>query len=185
MSTLLCFHFFFFNDTATTEIYTLSLHDALPISSGRSRWPCWCGNRTGGTGLWPVQVPAQARGLCHQTNDSRMAEMITRRLPVGAEVVPGRGVHVRVWAPVRKAVDVVLADGRSVPLAAEEGGYFAGLVPDAGDGTRYRLRLDGGQMLFPDPASRFQPEGPHGPSQVIDPSGFQWTDAGWKGAPDT
>src|SRR4051794_4205270 len=113
------------------------------------------------------------------------SQPVTRRLPVGAEVVPGRGVHVRLWAPVRKSVDVVLDDGRGVPLAAEPGGYFAGFVPDAGDGTRYKLRLDSGESLFPDPASRFQPEGPHGPSQVVDPSRFPWTDADWKGVPDT
>lgn len=45
----------------------------------------------------------------------------------------------------------------------------------------YRFRLDGGPDLFPDPASRFQPDGPFGPSQIIDPGSFQWTDAGWQG----
>lgn len=58
---------------------------------------------------------------------------------------------------------------------------FSGLVADAGVGTRYRLRLDRG--AYPDPASRYQPEGPHGPSQVVDPSTFSWTDAEWRGRP--
>ena len=49
-------------------------------------------------------------------------------------------------------------------------------------GTRYRFRLDGGDHLYPDPASRFQPDGPHGPSEVIDPPTFRWTDADWRGA---
>jgi maltooligosyltrehalose trehalohydrolase len=110
---------------------------------------------------------------------------IRRRLPVGAEVVPGRGVHFRVWAPIRKAVEVVLGDGRTFPLAAEPGGYFSGLVEGIGDGARYRLRLDGGDFLYPDPAARFSPEGPHGPSQVIDPTRFRWTDHDWKGVPET
>src|SRR4051812_36156894 len=99
----------------------------------------------------------------------------TRRLPIGAEVL-GRGTHFRVWAPIRKQVEVVLDDGRAFPLATEPGGYFSGLVEGVGDGARYRLRLDGGESLLPDPASRFQPEGPHGPSQVVDPSAFRWTD---------
>jgi maltooligosyltrehalose trehalohydrolase len=98
-----------------------------------------------------------------------------RRLPVGAEVVP-EGVHFRVWAPARREVDVLLEDGSSVPLAPEPGGYFSGLLAGVGDGARYRFRVDGGEA-YPDPASRFQPEGPHGPSQVVDPTRFRWTDA--------
>jgi maltooligosyltrehalose trehalohydrolase len=111
-----------------------------------------------------------------------MAEQ-RRRLPVGAEALPGGGVHFRVWAPRRRKVEVVL-DSPAAPafgLAREDGGYFAGLVRQAEAGVRYRYRLDGGDA-FPDPASRFQPEGPHGPSQVVDPGRFEWTDAGWRGA---
>ncbi|HEU5170581.1 MAG TPA: malto-oligosyltrehalose trehalohydrolase [Gemmatimonadales bacterium] len=103
-----------------------------------------------------------------------------RRLPIGAEPT-GAGVHFRVWAPRRQQVEVVLEpSGEARPLAPEPGGYFAALVDGAGAGTRYRYRLDGGDAL-PDPASRFQPEGPHGPSEVIDPGRFTWTDAGWAG----
>src|SRR5262245_52239670 len=97
---------------------------------------------------------------------------VSRRLPVGAEVVP-EGVHFRGWAPKRRRVAVVFGDGRHLELAPEEGGYFSGLVEGAGAGAFYRFRLDGGDS-FPDPASRFQPQGPHGPSQVIDPSVFEW-----------
>src|SRR5437763_1827297 len=104
----------------------------------------------------------------------------TRRLPIGADVVSG-GVHFRVWAPRRKQVEVFLEDGVGVfPLAAEADGYFAGLVAAARAGTRYRYRLDGGDR-FPDPAARFQPDGPHGPSQVVDPASFRWSDQGWEG----
>jgi maltooligosyltrehalose trehalohydrolase len=107
---------------------------------------------------------------------------VERRLPIGAEVRP-EGVHFRVWAPRRERVEVVL-DGRAAPLGRTDGGYFEGLVPDLGPGARYRFRLDGG-MAVPDPASRFQPEGPYGPSQVIDPAAFRWTDRAWRGvAPD-
>jgi maltooligosyltrehalose trehalohydrolase len=88
-------------------------------------------------------------------------------------------VSFRVWAPARQKVEVVL-DGGCVDLASEPGGYFAGVAPDAAPGSRYRFRLDGGEA-FPDPASRFQPEGPHGPSQIVDPARFQWHDDAWPG----
>jgi maltooligosyltrehalose trehalohydrolase len=90
---------------------------------------------------------------------------------VGAEVVPG-GVHFRVWAPERERVAVVI-DTDEHPLR-KAGGWFVGLVEGAGVGTRYRFRLDDDAQAFPDPASRFQPEGVHGPSQVIDPSTYVW-----------
>ncbi|KYF62552.1 malto-oligosyltrehalose trehalohydrolase [Sorangium cellulosum] len=110
-----------------------------------------------------------------------------RRLPVGAEVVTGKGVHFRVWAPARRKVEVVLeagpGSGGAAALRAEEGGYFSGLVPVAASGTRYRFRLDDDEKLYPDPASRSQPEGPHGPSEVVDPGAFAWSDAGFRGAP--
>jgi maltooligosyltrehalose trehalohydrolase len=103
-----------------------------------------------------------------------------RLLPIGAEVLPSGGVHFRVWAPKCRRVDVVI-DSVAMPIAAEENGYFSGVVADAGAGTLYQFRLDGKERLYPDPASRFQPRGPHGPSQVIDPKAFRWTDQGWRG----
>jgi maltooligosyltrehalose trehalohydrolase len=65
-------------------------------------------------------------------------------------------------------------------MAPEPGGYFSGLVRDAGEGSHYRFRLDGNRA-FADPASRFQPQGPHGPSQVVDAARFRWSDAEWRG----
>lgn len=109
-----------------------------------------------------------------------------RRLPVGAEVLPEGGVHFRVWAPRRKQVEVVLEGGpgapRSVALSSEPDGYFSGLASEGAAGTLYRYRLDGAGP-FPDPASRYQPAGVHGPSEVIDPAGFPWTDSAWRGVP--
>ncbi len=107
-----------------------------------------------------------------------------RRLPVGAEVLPGGGVHFRVWARRRARVEVVFESdaGSAFALEREEGGYFSALVEGAGAGSLYRFRLDGEDYLYPDPASRFQPEGPHGPSRVVDPAAFRWTDDAWKGA---
>jgi maltooligosyltrehalose trehalohydrolase len=106
-------------------------------------------------------------------------DKVKRSLPIGAELVGGRGVHFRMWAPKRKRVDVVI-DDKSHELARETTGHFSGLVDSAGAGTRYRFRLDEGES-YPDPASRYQPDGPHGDSQVVDPSTFGWTDRGWSG----
>ena len=110
-----------------------------------------------------------------------------RRLPVGAEVVSGEGVQFRVWAPERRQVEVVLEGTTSEgwPLEAEADGYFSSLVPQVLAGQRYRYRLDGGPDLYPDPASRFQPEGPHGPSEVVDPRAFIWNDSAWQGSGPT
>lgn len=102
-----------------------------------------------------------------------------RRLPIGAEMIGSEQAHFRVWAPEASGVQVVLENKTEVALAAEADGYFSGAAK-ARPGMTYRFRLDGGDLL-PDPASRFQPEGPHGPSRLVDPSKFPWTDAEWLG----
>ena len=103
---------------------------------------------------------------------------MTRRYPIGAEPQPDGGTHFRVWAPRREYVEVVVG-GAATLLTREPDGHHSGLAA-ATDGSKYRFRLDR-KDEFPDPASRFQPQGPHGPSQVVDPSRFQWTDQSWKG----
>jgi maltooligosyltrehalose trehalohydrolase len=104
-----------------------------------------------------------------------------RRLPVGAEIVSQSETDFRVWAPGRHYVEVVVeGTGNAIMLKPDGAGYFAG-QGRAGPDALYRFRLDGGKPDFPDPASRFQPEGPHGPSQVIDPGSFVWTDGAWPG----
>ncbi|HJU65469.1 MAG TPA: hypothetical protein VJ596_07315, partial [Gemmatimonadaceae bacterium] len=89
-----------------------------------------------------------------------------RRFPIGAEVQETGGAHFRVWAPKCRTVDVVLeGDGGeerdAIALGAEADGYFSGVAAAATAGTLYRFRLDGSSERFPDPASRFQPRGPH------------------------
>jgi maltooligosyltrehalose trehalohydrolase len=107
----------------------------------------------------------------------------TRRYPFGAEVVSDAGTHFRLWAPICARVEVVVEGGPSAELDHEEGGWFSGLVEGVTAGARYRFRLDGEPGLFPDPASRFQPDGPHGPSEVVDPRLFAWNDHAWNGLP--
>jgi maltooligosyltrehalose trehalohydrolase len=102
-------------------------------------------------------------------------------LPVGAELDPDGGVQFRVWAPRAERVEVETGDER-ISLGSEPGGYHSGRVPGIGAGARYAFRLDG-RGPYPDPASRFQPDGPHGTSEVIDPDDFSWTDTGWPGLP--
>jgi maltooligosyltrehalose trehalohydrolase len=97
----------------------------------------------------------------------------------------GRGARFRVWAPKAATVEVVLerpGDGPARhPLEKDdEDGTFGGFVDGVWAGDRYRYLVDG-QGPFPDPASRFQPEGVHGPSQVVDPGRFAWTDGSWRG----
>ena len=103
----------------------------------------------------------------------------SRRYPIGAEFVEG-GVSFRVWAPSHSKVSVVLADGEH-PLSPDQDGYHAGTVANVRDGARYRFRLGDEATLYPDPASRYQPERPLGPSQVVDPSSFTWSDEAWTG----
>src|ERR1051325_4094464 len=106
-------------------------------------------------------------------------DTFTAELRIGASLIPNGGVHFRVWAPKRRRVSVVLENGPGAPaeieLAADESGYYAGVADAAHIGTRYRFRLDG-DSLYPDPASRFQPDGPHGSSEIVDPRAFNWTD---------
>jgi maltooligosyltrehalose trehalohydrolase len=108
-----------------------------------------------------------------------------RCYPIGAELVGENQTHFRVWAPKVREVDVVLenlSEGKPklCPLIAEPGGYFSGAV-NAGAGTRYRFRVNGAENCYPDPASRFQPGGPHGSSCIVDPRKFRWSDADWPG----
>src|SRR5688572_8401523 len=108
----------------------------------------------------------------HPATGSSIAQ---RRLPFGAELQADGSTHFRVWAPRRRRVEVVLEGGagsknETIPLYVTSGCFEGGGLAPAG--TRYRYRLDSEEQLYPDPASRYQPEGPHGPSEVIDPSNF-------------
>lgn len=107
-----------------------------------------------------------------------------RKLAIGAEITDS-GVNFRVYASLSHTVDVVLENPPHSPqffaLQAEGDGYFSGTFSEFKEGSLYRFRLDNCSELYPDPASRYQPNGPFGPSQVINPAAYLWKDSQWKG----
>ncbi len=85
------------------------------------------------------------------------------------------------WAPNARSVSLhLLHSGELLTMAPLSRGYFRRTVENLEPGTRYFFQLDGAREL-PDPASRFQPEGIHGPSEVVDLNQFHWTDQSWQG----
>src|SRR5260370_721729 len=98
-------------------------------------------------------------------------------MDMGATPTPA-GVRFKVWAPRPQRVEIELADPRAfVAMARDAEDVWTALVAQAGPGSRYWYRLDG-RVSRPDPYSRSQPEGPHGPSEVVDPHAFRWHDQG-------
>jgi maltooligosyltrehalose trehalohydrolase len=108
-------------------------------------------------------------------------------LPFGAEPIAGGGVRFRLWAPRARSVALRLEPSQpgldlahaSIPMQAEPGGWWSLTSAEAMPGARYRYLVDG--TAYPDPASRFQPDGVHGASEVVDPLAYSWSDAGWCG----
>lgn len=98
----------------------------------------------------------------------------------GAHLLDATSARFALWAPDARSVSLQLEQQPAVELLPEAGGWFTGLAPcQAGD--RYRYRIDG-TLQVPDPASRYQPEGVQGPSQVVDISGYPWRHP-WQGRP--
>ena len=92
------------------------------------------------------------------------------------------GVRFRLWAPGCDSVALLLeVDGRAVPMRKQPGGFYDVFVDDVGAGTLYRYQLPDG-LKVPDPASRYQPQDVHGPSEVTDPNAYDWTES-WRGRP--
>ena len=113
-----------------------------------------------------------------------MTAASVHEMPFGARVLSGGGARFAIWAPAARRVELCLeGEPRSpLPLQSQDGGWFRLDVADIGAGTRYRYRIDSG-LEVPDPASRFQPDDVQGPSMLVDPASFAWSDAGWKGRP--
>jgi malto-oligosyltrehalose trehalohydrolase len=105
-------------------------------------------------------------------------------MPFGAEVQPDGSVRFRLWAPAAKNVSLRLENVKTdpLPLSPSSQGWFELTTNQAGAGSLYRFQIDG-KTEVPDPASRFQPHDVHGPSEVMNPSAFEWTDTHWRGRP--
>jgi malto-oligosyltrehalose trehalohydrolase len=104
-------------------------------------------------------------------------------MPFGAQILEDGTVRFRLWAPVQPRIQLRLS-GEPEPLTMrpDADGWHVLVTDRAGAGTRYQFLLDGGEAV-PDPASRYQPEDVHGPSEVIDPQRYSWQDAQWHGRP--
>ncbi len=106
-----------------------------------------------------------------------MSATVSRRhtMPHGAEIAPDGRVRFRLWGPDCDGIRLAIAGGPTLPLERDGDGWYE-LVTDAAQaGTLYQYELPDG-LRVPDPASRFQPRDVHGPSEVIDPTGFEWRD---------
>jgi maltooligosyltrehalose trehalohydrolase len=104
----------------------------------------------------------------------------SRRYHAGAEIVSGEEADLRVWAPDTPALTLVI-DSRTVAMTRDADGYFS-VRTQARPGSRYGFRFDGDDKVYPDPASRSQPDGPHGLSAIVDLAAYAWHDADWRGA---
>lgn len=107
-----------------------------------------------------------------------------RKYPIGAEPLEERGTYFRVWAPDHQQVDLILENVQEEPLflkmKKEKNGYFSLFSKLAKTNTLYRFRLSNSRQWQPDPASRYQPQGPSGPSSV-QPLDYPWKNKKWGG----
>ena len=105
------------------------------------------------------------------------------RMPFGAQLQPDGLVQFRIWAPAANQVTLCLDGERStsLPFNPTQDGWFEITTEQATVGTKYSFQINGTKV--PDPASRFQPGDVHGPSEVINPAAFDWTDSEWRGRP--
>lgn len=110
-------------------------------------------------------------------------------MPFGPTINDDGSIDFRLWAPTAKSVDLIVygsSTGSAIeedrPMDAAKDGWYLVKSDKAKVGSRYHFRIDG-DLKVPDPASRFQPEDVHGPSEVIDPKRFKWTATDWKGRP--
>ncbi|MBE7180880.1 MAG: 4-alpha-glucanotransferase, partial [Terriglobus roseus] len=136
------------------------------------------GVRAGGASVF-----ARIQLLVTETGSTSSPETSAHNMLFGAELQAGGGVRFRIFAPAadRVALRIEGRDGDQ-PLLKVDDSWFERTDPDARAGTLYRFVLPDGTPVA-DPASRFQPQDVHGPSEVIDPRAFTWTDKGWQGRP--
>lgn len=115
-----------------------------------------------------------------------MSQRRRHSMPFGAELTAAGRVRFRLWAPAAHQVELLLHESagpaRPLAMSAQPEGWFELFTDAARAGSRYRFRIDGKREV-PDPASRCNPDDVHGPSEVIDPSAFEWDDDAWRGRP--
>jgi maltooligosyltrehalose trehalohydrolase len=98
---------------------------------------------------------------------------------VGANIINKSKCQFTVWAPEQKNMEILFNDGKEkFPMEKDEYGYWNATLPGINDSAKYKYLING-QNSFPDPASKYQPDGVHGQSQVFDPSEFNWSDQDW------
>jgi malto-oligosyltrehalose trehalohydrolase len=100
-------------------------------------------------------------------------------MPFGAALTPD-GVRFAIWAPSAEGAQVDV-DGRRVPMQRGAQGFFHCFDAEAAPGSRYAFRFDGLDRAVPDPASRFNPDGVHEPSEIVDANAYEWRDGAWLG----
>jgi len=106
-------------------------------------------------------------------------------MPLGAELMGADSVRFRLWAPSAREVSVIVETPEPRAQHRLEGvgdGWYEAVVGGIASGASYRYRIDD-ELDVPDPASRFNPQGPSGPSEIVDPENFDWDDAAWRGRP--
>jgi maltooligosyltrehalose trehalohydrolase len=110
-----------------------------------------------------------------------LTEEAIHSMPQGAELQADGSVRFRIWAPAAETMKLQLEGGGDLlSLSGRPDGWYELVTREAHAGSRYYFSLPDG-LLVPDPASRFQPEDVHGPSEVIDPAGYRWRDSSWQG----
>ena len=126
--------------------------------------------------------PAAPGGELPTEIEPRSGAPASHQKPLGATVIASGRTEFRVWAPERERVELHLIAPRDerIAMVRTDDGYFAATV-DCGEGARYKFALNGADE-WPDPASRSQPDGVHGASEVV-ARDFDWSDDGWTGVP--
>lgn len=102
-------------------------------------------------------------------------------MPFGARLC-SEGVRFSLWAPGAAKVELMIDAGEAQSMEPTTDGWFEHIAPDIRAGARYAYRINE-TLIVPDPASRFQPDGPLASSMVVDPTDYDWADEAWRGLP--
>jgi malto-oligosyltrehalose trehalohydrolase/4-alpha-glucanotransferase len=129
----------------------------------------------------PDWVAIPLRGvLALLDGDAAATATRVHRMPFGTEILTDGRVHFRLWAPSHPEIGLELDGAPPVPMQPANEGWHELVTDRAYPGTRYRFILPDG-LRVPDPASRYQPDDVHGPSEVVDPEAHAWRDTDWCG----